>query len=183
MLNTPWIDPRKVDWTNSPNPLRGNGWGPDPSRNPYMFDTLTDPIWEALKNAQNVEPRIWVVPDPIDEVIAGGSTYDESVPTEPNTWLWGLNCYLSTPTDEPPSDFYLQISDAVTGATVFSQQVHASNIAGASGAAGSDNGLIYYLSSPRVFLPPSYPIVRIVNLSANPQKCNVNLFCSVEMPY
>lgn len=182
MLNTPWIDPRNIDWTDSMNPLTGRGWGKDPSRNPFMFDTLSDPIWQALRSAQNLEPRVWVVPDPIDEIIMAGGTYDMNVPVEPNTWLYGVNTWLA-PSMAAPNDFYVQITDAVTGATVYSQQVHASNLQPATGNTGSTNGLIEYLSAPRLFLPPSYPIVRIVNLSASDVKCNVNLWCAVEIPY
>lgn len=182
MLNTPWIDPRDVNWSDSMNPLAGRGWGKDPSRNPFMFDTLSDPIWLALRNADNLEPRVWVVPDPIDQVIAAGSTYDMNVPIEPHTWLYGVNTWLS-PTGGGPSDFYVQITDAVTGATLWSQQVHASNLQPASGNTAATKGLIAYLSAPRLFVPPSYPIVRIVNLANSPMKCNVNLWCAVEIPF
>jgi hypothetical protein len=182
MLTEEWISPRNVDWTDSMNPLTGRGWGPDPSRNPFMFGTLSDPIWLALRGAENLEPRNWVVPDPIDEIIPAGGTYDMNVPIEPDTWLCGVNTWLS-PTDGPPGNFYVQITDAVTGAIIFSQQVHASNLQAASGNTGSANGLVAWLSAPRPFLPPSYPIVRIVNLSNAPLKCNVNLWCAVEIPY
>jgi hypothetical protein len=182
MLNTPWIDPRKIDWTDSLNPLTGRGWGKDPSRNPYMFDTLSDPIFLAIRKAQNLEPRIWVVPDPIDQIIAAGSTYDMSVAIEPNTWLYGINTWLA-PVDGGGNDFYVQITDAVTGATLFSQQVHASDLQPTIGNTTSTKGVIGYLSTPKLFVPPSYPMVRIVNLGNSAYKCNVNLFCAVEIPF
>jgi len=177
-----WIDPRKIDWTDSMNPLTGRGWGPDPSRNPFMFDTLSDPIWLAIRGAHDLEPRILVVPDPIDEVIPAGQTYDTNVPMEPNSWLYALNTWI-TPAEEedPANDFFVQITDAVTGAQVFSQQARATNLQPAIGNNRSGNGLRAFLSSPRAFLPPSYPVVRIVNLSGSNVKCNLNLFCAVEM--
>ncbi len=184
MLHSKWIDPRKIDWTDSMNPLNGRGWGQDPSRNPFMFQTLSDPIWLALRQAQNLEPRVQVIPDPIDEVIPAGQTYDMNVPIEPNTWIYGVNTFI-TPAEEedPANDFYVQITDSVTGATVFSQPTRATDLQPAVGNTRSGNGLICYLSSPRLFHPPSFPIVRIVNLAGAAVKCNVNLFCAVEMPF
>jgi hypothetical protein len=183
MLSEKWIDPRKVDWTDGFNALNGRGWGPDPSRNPFMYATLSDPIWLALRNAQNIEPRVWVVPDPIDQIIEAGATYTTAVPIEPNTWLFGLNCWIEAP-GPPTNDFFIQITDEETGATVFSQPPRASNIAAATGNTppSPSNRLIYPLSAPRAFLPPSRPIVKIVNLAASAVKCNVNLWCAVEIP-
>ncbi len=182
MINTPWIDPRTIDWTDSLNPLAGRGWGQQPSRNPYTFETLSDPIFQAIRQATNVEPRVYVVPDPIDEVIPAGQTYDMNVPIEPNSWLYALNTWLAPNEEGPPNDFYVQINDAITGASVFSQQIHARDLQPSTGNNRSGNGVRYFLSAPRLFSPPSYPIVRIVNLSTSDVKCNVNLFCAVEMP-
>lgn len=182
MLSAKWIHPTKVDWTDSMNPLTGRGWGPDPSRNPFMFDTLSDPIWVAIRGAQNMEPRVLVIPDPIDEIIAAGQTYDMNVPMEPNSWLYAVNTWITPAEDEQPdNDFFVQITDAITGASLFSQQTRATTLQPAIGNTRSGNGLRAFLSAPRAFLPPSYPIVRIVNLSAFDVKCNVNLFTAVEM--
>lgn len=177
MLTHKWIDPRGLDWTDPFNPLLGRGWGPDPSRNPYMYDTLSDPIWVAIRHMQNAEPRAWVVPDPIDAVIMAGSTYEAAVAIEPNTWLLGINTWIAPGED---NDFYVQITDSSTGKTLFSQQARASNLAPAVGATASHDGLIYWLSTPKFYLPPAYPSVRIVNLANSALKCNVNLFCAVE---
>ncbi len=182
MLASPWIHPRNIDWTDSMNPLTGRGWGPDASRNPFMFGTLSDPIWQALRQATNIEPRIHVVPDPIDQVIPAGQTYDTNVAIEPNTWLYAVNTWTAPSEEGPVNDFYVQITDAVTGAVLFSQQVHATDLQPANSSAAA-NGLRCFLSAPRLFLPPSYPIVRIVNLSGQDVKCNVNLWCAVEIPY
>lgn len=179
MLTQEWIDPRDIDWTDSMNPLTGRGWGPDPGRNPFMAGVLSDPMWIALRTAHDLEPRIWVVPNPIDEVIQAGATYETSVNIDPNTWLYGVQAWMTSP-GPPTNDFYVQITDAVTGGTVFSQQARGSNLAAAEGNTPLHNKLIYYLGSPRLFVPPSYPIVKIVNLSSSNVKCNFNLWCAVE---
>lgn len=182
MLNSDWIDPRDIDWSDSLNPLTGRGWGKDPSRNRFMFEALSDPIWQAIRKAQNIEPRVWVVPDPIDQIIPAGSTFDTNVPIEPNTWVYGVNTWIA-PSGGTPNDFFVQITDAVTGAVFFSQQIRARNLQPTVGNTTSGNGLIAYMSAPRLISPPSYPIVRIVNLSSSAVKCNVNLFCAVEIPF
>jgi hypothetical protein len=138
-----------------------------------MWETLKDPIWQALRNAGNLDPRILVAPDPLDQLIAPGTTYDQSLSVEPFTWLWGINCSASL-----AAGFLFQITDAVTGATVFSQPAMSQNF-----QPSNARGCIVYLSAPRYFTPPSYPLVRIVNQStAAAQVCTVNLFTSIEIP-
>lgn len=179
MLTEKWIDPRKIDWTDPMSPLNGRGWGPDPSRNPFMYGTLSDPLWQAIRHAGDLEAEIWVTPPPIDEIIMAGATYETSLGIRPNTWLVGVQGWVESP-GAPTNDFYVQITDALTGQQVFSQQARASNLALASGATPLRNKLVFWLSAPRLFLPPSYPIVKLVNLSTSDVKCNFNLWCAVE---
>jgi hypothetical protein len=169
MLNTPWIDPRNVDFTDAFNPLARPRWYA--TRNPFLFATFADVIWQALRNGKNVEPRILVAPDPMDQQIAAGATFDQSMSIEPGTWLYGLNC-----SGDNAAGFYIQITDAVTGAQIFSQQVQSADY-----APNDQNGKVCYLASPRYFVPPSYPVIRIVNLANAPQVCSVNLFTAVEI--
>lgn len=169
MLNREWIDPSSVDWTDGLNPNVNPGW--TANNNPFMAATLQDPIMQALRNGVGIEPRIWVCPDPADQIIAPGATYDFSVPCEPNTWLYGLNV-----NSQQTAGFYVQITDSETGATVFSQPLASQLLAGTAA-----KGRVVFLSAPRLFVPPAYPIVRIVNNANAANLCTVNLFCAVEL--
>jgi hypothetical protein len=169
MINTPWIDPRSIDYTDGLNPLANPGYLPN--NNPYAYASLQEPIMLGLRNGIGIEPRILVCPDPLDQLIQPGATYDFSVPVEPNTWLYGLNV-----SSQQAAGFYLQITDSGTGATVFSQPVFSKNVQGTK-----SKGHIVLISAPRLFVPPAYPVIRIVNNSASANLCTVNLFCAVEM--
>lgn len=194
MLNTPWIHPRDVDWTDSHNPLRLVAW--HQTNNRYMNDTLNDPLWMALRNAKNLEARIIVTPVPINQTIAPLSTFDQTVSIDPVTWVYAVNAQGSE-----RAGFYVQITDALTGSTVFSQLMHNVDLSTIYPAGvpltlpgklksnpeiqavepGNDRGALIYLASPRLFTAPSYPIVRIVNLASVAQVCTVNMFCAVEI--
>lgn len=192
MNNTPWIHPKDIDYTDAHNPLKFRAW--NQVNNRYMWDTLNSPVWLALRNAQNIEARVIVTPVPINQNIEPLATLDQNVSIDPVTWLYAINAQA-----ESRPGFYLQITDALTGATVFSQLIHAvdlSNVYPTTGAVtvpGSlkENpkatsptniqGARSYLSEPRLFAAPSYPIVRIVNLAPAVQKCTVNMFCIVEI--
>ncbi len=169
MLADPWIDPSSLDWTDSPNPLTNPGWAKNNNR--FAWESLQEPLMLALRHGVGIEPRIWVCPDAADQNIAAGATYDFSVPCEPNTWLYGLNVK-----SQQTAGFYVQITDSVTGATVFSQPILSQNLQG-----NKNKGQVILLSAPRLFVPPAYPIVRIINNANAANLCQVNLFCAVEL--
>lgn len=169
MLNAPWIDPRAVDFSDSYNPLSRPRWYQ--TRNPFLYQVFNGAVWQAIRNAKNMDPRIWSTPSPQDQTIAPGTTFSQSVNIEPNTWLYGFDIY-----SEQPEGFYLQITDEETGAQIFSQQILSQDL-----APSGENGPIVYLEEPRLFLPPSRPVVTIVNNSGDPNSCAVNLFCAVEV--
>jgi hypothetical protein len=174
-----WLDPRTVDWSDSPNPLTRPGWSP--LNNQFDFDSLQDPTMMALRQAIGIEARIWVCPDPVNQSVAANSTTDFNVPSEPNTWIWALNAVSNPGQEADAAGFYVQVTDSVTGATIFSSPMLNSNLNGArqtSGAAAQCP--LCLLSAPRLYIPPAYPIVRIVNLSGSAQTCIVQLFCMIE---
>lgn len=174
-----WIDPRSVDWTDSLNPLRNSGWLPQ--RNQFAYDSLQDDVFIALRNAVGIEARLWVCPDSTHQLIAPFSTSDFNVPCEPNTWIWGLNAASNPATSPDTAGFYVNIIDAVTGATVYSTPVNNANLDGlATMSPNAAQCPIVLLAAPRLFVPPAYPIVRVVNLSASAQTCIVQLFCAIE---
>lgn len=171
MLNRPWIDPRTVDWTDALNPQRNPGWSRN--NNPFAFAALNDQFLQALRQAKGIQQRIYVCPDPSAQLIQSGATYDYEVPSEPNCWLWAINA------SGTGSDFLVNVTDSVTGATVFSQPVPMSTLnAQLTGTGG--RGPLFYLSTAHLFLPPSYPVVRIVNTDNEAQTCRVTLFTCVE---
>jgi hypothetical protein len=183
MLNRPWIDPRDVDWTDALNGVRNPGFRQN--NNPFVYSALNDPFMQALRQAEGIEPRIFVCPDPQSQFINPGATYDYEVPSEPNTWLWALTA--STTNRSDPSDgFMVQITDSGTGASLFSQPLKDELLSGIvnSTPQGSGNGYrgpLYFLDTPHLFEPPSYPVVRIINVSLNQiLKCRVTLYTCVE---
>jgi hypothetical protein len=171
MLNDPWIDPRDVDWTDALNPLRNPGWHRNNNR--YAYNALQDPFMLAIRNAKGIEPRIYPGFDPLNILIQPGLTQDYEVPIEPNYWCFALS--VSGDGD----DFLFNITDSVSGAQFFSQPVSARTMsAAATGTQG--RGPLFYLSTPHLFAPPSYPIVRIINTTVSAQRCRVSLFGVVE---
>jgi hypothetical protein len=170
MINIPWIHPASIDYTDASNPLRLRAW--NSVNNRYMYDTLNDPVWQGLRNAKNLEPRLLTAPTQLDQLMDPLSTYDQSLSIDPNTWLYGINGAA-----QAPAGFYCQITDALTGATLWSQPIHSRDI-----LATPARGVICYLAAPRLFVPPSYPIVRIQNLAATPAFCMLTLFCATELP-
>lgn len=177
---TNWIDPRSVDWSDSLNPLTKPGWSPN--NNQFAYDSLQDDTSLALRNAIGIEPRIWVCPDSVHQLVAPQSTTDFNVPCEPNTWIWALNS-VSNPGHSPDAaGFYVQVIDSVTGVNLFSSPMLNSNLDGtrASNGTTSKQSPLVLLSAPRLYVPPAYPIVRIVNLSLSSQTCIVQLFCAIE---
>lgn len=172
MLNDPWIDPRGVDWTDALNPLRNPGWAKNNNR--YVYDSLNEPYMMALRQAAGVEPRIYVGPDPVNQLIQPGVTQDYEVPIEPNYWVWAV-----TASPAAGADFLFNVTDSVTGATFFSSPASAATLnPNRNGTTG--RGPLYYLPHPHLYLPPSYPIIRIVNTNASAQLCRVTLFGCVE---
>lgn len=171
MLNRPWIDPRTVDWTDAMNPLRNPGWAWNNNR--YIYNSLNDPFVLALRNARGIEPRIYVGPDPANQIIPAGQTQDYEVPIEPNFWCWGLAVGLTG------RDFLFNVTDSITGAQFFSSPVSAATMnPGRNGTAG--RGPIFYLPTPHLFTPPSYPVIRLINTFTEDQTCRVTLFGCVE---
>lgn len=190
MNNRPWIDPRDVDWTDALNGVRNPGFRQN--NNPFVYSALKDPFMQALRQAKGIEPRIFVCPDPQNQSIGPGVTYDYEVPSEPNTWLWAVVASLgNNPDDVSPGDgFLVQITDSSSGATTFSQPISSQLltgipiIGGTPTRQGSGNGYrgpLYLLETPQLYTPPSYPVVRIVNVSPSLVAiCRVTLYTAVE---
>lgn len=169
MRNAPWIDPRSIDWTDSLNPLRNPGWARN--NNPFVFDALTDDYMMALRNARGIEPRFYVGPNPQNMSVPAGTTQDYEVPIEPNFWLYAI-----TATPEAGKDFLVQITDIVSGGTLFSQPIPASVLSTQTAGRGPQ----VFLSTPQLYAPPSYPVIRVVNTANSSQVCRVTLFGCVE---
>jgi hypothetical protein len=171
MLNAPWIDPRDIDWTDGLNPVRNPGWRQN--NNPYVYHALQDPFTMALRQGKGIEPRIYPGFDPSNLVVPAGTTQDYEVPIEPNFWCFAFSVNVNG------RDFLFNVTDSVTGATFFSQPVSAAAMSPIrNGTAG--RGPLSYLSTPHLFTPPSYPIVRIINTFGFDVPCRVNLFGCVE---
>ena len=179
MRVNPWVDPRSVDWTDGLNPLTKPGYSQN--NNLFAYESLQDPIFVALRNAIGIEPRIWVCPDQVNQSIAPQSTSAFNVPAEPNTWIWALNAVSNPGLTADPKGFYVQITDSLTGADMFSSPIHSSNLDGTRTTAGDAKQCpLVLIAAPRLYVPPAYPIVSIVNLSMSAQTCIVQLFCAVE---
>jgi hypothetical protein len=177
--NQPWIDPRDVDWTSGFNGLRVPGW--NRNNNPYVWQALKDVFLQALANGKGIEPRIYVCPDPPNQLIQVGQTYDFEVPSEPNLWLWAINASGRPLTDDDDArlDFLFNVTDSTTGATLFSTPALMS-LFNEAGTGTNGRGVQSLMSSPHLFASPSYPVVRVINNSDTPQTCRVTLFCCVE---
>lgn len=193
MLNAKnWIHPTAVDATQGFSGLRQ---GYRAFQNPFVNSAMNDIFNQALAEGKGIEPRIFVCPDPANQLIGPGATYDYEVPSEPNTWLWGICASLENIGDIFPGNdtFLVQITDSHTGATLFSQPVSGNLITGIpiisfsrtpQGSGNGYRGPIMFLSTPHLFEPPSYPVVRIVNTATiAPLKCRVTLYTAVEYPY
>jgi hypothetical protein len=170
MITQPWMDPRSIDWTDSLNPLVNPGWSKNNNR--FVYEALTGLFIMALRNARGIEPRVYVGPNPQNMLIPAGTTQDFEVPLEsPNFWLYALT---ATPASE--LDFLFQITDAVSGATLFSQPVSAATF----NTKTSGRGPQAFLSEPQLYDSPSYPIIRVINTAGSDQICRVTLFGCVE---
>jgi hypothetical protein len=179
MNRNPWLDARSIDWTDSLNPLTKPGWSPQ--NNQFAYDSLQDDVFVALRMAIGIEARIWVCPDPAAQSIAPRATTDFEVPCEPNTWIWALNAVSNPGGEADPAGFYVQVNDAITGVGLFSSPILSQNLDGTKQQSGAATQCpLVLIAAPRVYIPPSYPIVRIVNLSASAQTCIVQLFCAIE---
>lgn len=178
MLNRPWIDPRDIDYTDALNPLAKPGW--KQNNNPFAWAAARDVFMQALRQGKGIEPRIYVCPDPATQLIGPNQTIDYEVPSEPNTWLWALNASYVQSGDDSPVDFLVNITDSLTGATLFSQPIATKNL-NAQLSGTSDRGPLFLLETPHLFRPPSYPVVRIINSSDTiTEFCRVTLFTCVE---
>jgi hypothetical protein len=175
----PWVDPRSVDWTDALNPLTKPGWSKQNNR--YAFDSLQEPLSVALRDAIGIEPRIWVCPDPASQLLAGNNQSVFNVPAEPNTWIWAINAASNPGSMADPAGFAVQISDSQTGASLFSSPIRQTLLDGTLQTSGNANqNPLIVLPLPRLFVPPSYPVVKIVNFSSSAQICIVQLFCAIE---
>jgi hypothetical protein len=152
MLTQPWMDPRSIDWTDNLNPITNPGWSKN--NNPFVFEAL-----------------MYVGPNPQNMLIPAGTTQDYEVPIEPNFWLYAIT---ATPQDE--LDFLVQLTDVVSGSTLFSQPVSAATLSTKT----SGRGPQVFLSTPQLYAPPSYPVIRVINTSDSDQICRVTLFGCVE---
>lgn len=171
MLNDPWLDPRTIDWTDSPNPIGNPGYRKNNNR--YVFNALQDPFMLALRLAKGIEPRIYLGPDPQDNTIPAGNTQDYEVPIEPNFWCYAMAASGSG------RDFLVNVTDSVTGATFFSSPVSMATINPARNGT-SGRGPQFFLSTPHLFTPPSYPVIRVINTTNSAQVCRVTLYGCVE---
>lgn len=179
-----WIHPLDVDWTDGLNPIRIPGF--TRMNDPYAYASLQDPYNLALRLGKGIEPRIYVCPEPAQQVIEVGATVDFEVPAEPNTWLWGINTSSRQVDGENKyGEFLFNVYDSVTGSQLFSQMASGLqfnfNWPG-QGPEKTDRerGPVAILPSPHMYNPPSYPVVRIMNTGAFQQVCRVNLFTCVE---
>ena len=168
MLNRPWIDPRDIDFTMALNPLANPGWSG--TNNPYVNQALQDVFTVALMNAKAIEPRIYVGPEQQNLIIAPNSTQDYEVPAEPNFWLYAVT------TSGTGADFLFNVLDAVSGAQLASQPLSMA----AFKTLTANRGPQHFLSTPQLYAPPSYPIIRIINNQSSAQTCRVTLFGCVE---
>jgi hypothetical protein len=182
MLNPPvfpWVDPRTTDWTDGLNPLTKPGWSKN--NNLYAYESLQDPVFVALRNAIGIEPRIWVCPDAAHQTIPPQGQSAFNVPAEPNTWLWALNAVSNPGQEADAAGFQVQIVDSFTGAAVFSAPVPNTLLDGTLTTSGdAKQSPLVLLAAPRLFVPPAYPIVTVLNLSMSSQVCIVQLFCCIE---
>ena len=190
MLNRPWINPSDVDWTDALNGMANPGFRRN--NNPFVFGALNDQYMQALRLAKGIEPRIFVCPDPSNQKVLPGNTFDYEVPSEPNTWLWAITASLGNPVGSlsPGDGFLVQISDSATGARLFSQTVNSNLLTGTpiigttptqQGSGNGYRGPLMFLETPHLFTPPSYPVVSVVNISAALSAiCRVTLFTVVE---
>lgn len=169
-----WIDPRSIDWTDPLNGLANPGWSIQ--NNPYVFAALNDQFMQALRQGRGIQQRAYVAPEPTGQLIQPGVTFDYEVPSEPNLWLWGINASSNL---AGTKDFLFNVTDSLTGAQLFSQPIPQSLMnARVNGTA--NRGPICFLSTPHLYTPPAYPIVRLINNSNTAQVCRVTLFCCVE---
>jgi len=176
MLSEAWIDPRSVDWTDGLNPLRVPGWSRNNS--PYAYQALQDPFMQALRIAGGIENRIYVAPEPAAQLVTPGATVDFEVPSEPNFWLYAVAA-SNQGDDEDLQDFLFNVTDSETGATLFSQPVSMTTMNPQRNGT-ADRSPYYLLSTPHLFASPSYPVVRMINTSADSQIIRVTLFGCVE---
>ena len=184
-----WIDPRDIDWTDA---INGTRPGLQPTENPFANACANDQFMQALRQAKGIEPRIFVCPDPANQLIQPGATYDYEVPSEPNTWLWAICASIQNVDDISAQNdtFLVNITDSATGATLFSQPVSFNDITGIpivsgtptpAGSGNSYRGPLMRLSTPHLFTPPSYPVVRIVNTAQTVALiCRVTLYTVTE---
>lgn len=184
-----WIDPRDIDWTDA---INGTRPGLQRLQNPFANAAANDQFMQALRQAKGIEPRIFVCPDPANQLIQPGATYDYEVPSEPNTWLWAICASIQNLNDISAGNdtFLVSITDSSTGATLFSQPVNFNDITGIpiisfsptpQGSGNGYRGPLMKLSTPHLFTPPSYPVVRIISTATEVAlKCRVTLYTVVE---
>jgi len=186
MLNRPWINPSSTDWTDALNPLAKPGFSQN--NNPYAYAQLKDPIMQALRLAQGIQPRAYVGPDDRGRSVPAGQTVDFEVPIEPNCYVWALNASSLPPTggDIGSTEFLFNVIDSGTGAAFFSQPISSRNfnasITGLNNSGVSGNrGPLFLLSKPQLYVPPNYPVIRVINPSqTDAVRCWVTLFAAVE---
>lgn len=189
MLNRAWIDPRDVDWTDALNGVANPGLRRN--NNPAGYAAVNDQFMLALRLAKGIEPRIFVCPEPANQSIPPGTTFDYEVPSEPNSWLWAMTVSIQNFTDLVSGDGLLvQVTDSSTGATLFSQPTNSNEltglpiIGGTPTKQGSGNGYrgpLFLLPTPHLYEPPSYPVVRMVNTStATTMTVRVTLYTVAE---
>lgn len=168
MLNRDWIDPRDVDYTMSLNPLANPGWSA--TNNPYVNRALQDVFLHALMNARGIEPRIYVGPEKQNLVIPANSTQDYEVPIEPNFWVYAITA------SGTGADFLFNVIDAVSGSQLASQPLSMATMKTLTARRGPQ----HFLSTPQLYAPPSYPIIRVINNTAAAETCRVTLFGAIE---
>lgn len=170
----PWIDPRSIDWTDNLNPIANAGWRGN--NNPFVFEALTDEYMMALRNARGIEPRVYVGPNPSNMLIPAGTSQDYEVPSEPNLWIYAITATPGVDGEGNPLDFLVQVTDVVSGATLFNQPTSALTLSKKT----SGRGPQVFLSTPQLYAPPSFPVIRVINTADTDQICRVTLFGCVE---
>jgi hypothetical protein len=165
-MSHPWIDPRLIDWTDGLNPLTQPRYGADVNR--YVHDALDEPIAQTLRNTRGAM-RVYAVPDESHAILAPSQLFELIVGPPPFTWLMAFSAH-----SEQPEGFLAQITDTVTGQHVWSQPVHSDSIGNPA------SGGLLWLSMPLPILPPSRLAVRITNLSAIANRCQLAIWAIQE---
>jgi hypothetical protein len=161
-MSSIWIDPRNVDWTDGLNPLTRRRYAENVNR--YVHDALDEPVTQALRASRGAM-RVFAVPDESHAILAPSQVFDLTINPPPFVWLVAFSAHA-----EQPEGFLAQITDTVTGQTIFSQPIHSASIGNPA------SGGLLYLSMPAPILPPSRLAVRLTNLAPAGNRCQLAIW-------